>query len=415
MFYSGAVKPFVMPAVAHRLSYGLALFLAVAVSISYLPFLTDLQVMGMSVAGLWHKLLLGVFALLALLSLWEEQPLVTDVVKLGGLLIICLLLEWLVLSAFSTANDFGGEIRMMLIPLCALWVGFRMRMDEKRLKVLFCFFALGILGVGLTVVFGQGSGFRIVEQYFSEQKNAIGPILATAAVLCMSLAVNANGRKTFLQVLLGLALSGLCVLLILTIRARAALLAVALVLLLMLFQRFKGSYLLLSLWLALLLGAAVFFLLPDSLKDYVHRSLFSGFSGGDISSGRMARNDQAIRVWVQNPLLGHLVNPEEVAVVHNYPLWKLYKYGLIGALPMLLAYVVLLVADVKTVLEAGRGTLMSAGAYAVLVLYVVSMFEYTFPFGPGTATVMNFFLMGVALRARNSKEKNLFYLKNENQ
>ena len=388
----------VVAMVADRLGYGLLLFLSLAVSMTYLPMMEGGQVAGVALAGLWHKLIVAVFGLLLILSLFGEKLEVTPFFKTIGVLFALLLLEWLVLSAFFPVNDFGDEIRMTLIPLCAVWVGWRMKMDERRLTLLAVVFSIGVAMVGLAVVFMQGSGFSI-RDYFADQKNALGPILATAAVLCMGIVLSSKGRKNIPMVLVGLALAGLCVLLVLTIRARAAFLAVALVLSLMLFQRFKSRYTLLSFWVAILIVVAVFILLPHSMKQYVHQSLFSGFSGGDISSGRIERNRQVIGVLVQDPLFGHLVNPTKVDVAHNFLLWELYEFGFIGAFPILFIYFLFLIMDIKNIIQNHVTKLRSIGCYTMLVLFVISMFEYTLPFGPGTSTVMSFVLFGMALKA----------------
>lgn len=394
----------VVATVADRLGYGLLLFLSLAVSLTYFPLMEGGQVAGVALAGVWHKMIVAVFGLLVILSLFGEKPEIPPFFKTLGMLFALLLLVWLVLGAFFPVKDFGDEVKMILFPLCAVWVGWRMKMDERRLTLLAGMFTVGVVMVGLAVVFMLGGGFSI-RDYFADQKNALGPMLATAAVLCMGMVINAKGKTALPMVLLGLALSALCVLLILTIRARAALLAVALVLSLMLFRRFKSRYTMLSLWVAILMLVAVFMLLPHSMKQYVHQSLFSGFSNGDITSGRMVRNEQALSVWALNPLFGHLLNPTEVEVVHNYPLWKLYSYGLVGAMPLLLIFFVLLVKDVKTIFAAEKGNILNAGVYTILVLFIVSMFEYTYPFVPGTVTVMSFVLLGIAIKTQDSNAR----------
>lgn len=393
----------VVATVADRLGYGLLLLLSLAVSMTYLPMMEGAQVAGMALAGLWHKLIEAVFGLSLFLSLFWEKAEITPFFKTIGVLFALFLLAWLAIGAFFPARDFGDEVRMTFIPLCAVWVGWRMKMDECRLSLLAGVFTVGVVMVGLAVVFMQGSGFSITE-YFSDQKNALGPMLATSAVLCMGVVINAKGKTALPMVLLGLALAALCVLLILTIRARAALLAVAMVLSLMLFWRFKSRYTLLSLWVAILLVIAVFIILPHSMKQYVYQSLFSGFTVGDISSGRMARNYQAMSIWAQNPLFGQLVNAKEIGVVHNYPLWQLFRFGLLGALPMLLIYVFLFVKDVKELFALRTVSVMSVGFYALLIGFVVSFFEYTFPFGPGTSTVVGFIFFGVALKSSSKTE-----------
>ncbi len=54
-----------------------------------------------------------------------------------------------------------------------------------------------------------------------------------------------------------------------------------------------------------------------------------------------------------------------------------------------------------TLVRSGRmGTfnVFNAGYFALLIPFIISMAEPTYPFGPGTATVFNFILFGVALR-----------------
>lgn len=393
----------VVATVADRLGYGLLLLLSLAVSMTYLPVMEGGQVAGMALAGLWHKLIVVVYGLLLFLSLLGEKPEITPFFKTIGALFALFLLVWLAIEAFFPVKGFGDEVRMTVIPLCAVWIGWRMKMDERRLRLLAGVFTIGVVMVGLAVVFMQGGGFSI-RDYFADQKNALGPILATAAVLCMGMVINAKGKTALPMVLPGLALSALCVLLVLTIRARAAFLAVTLVLSLMMFQRFKSKYTLLSVWVAILILVAFFILLPHSMKEYVNQSLFSGFSGGDITSGRMVRNYQAMDVWAQNPLFGHLMNPTTVDVVHNYPLWSLYQYGVLGAFPFLAVYFYIFCVSLRRIWKIGVETVINTGCYMLLVLFMISMFEYTLPFGPGTSTVMSFVFFGMALKIPLKRE-----------
>ena len=166
---------------------------------------------------------------------------------------------------------------------------------------------------------------------------------------------------------------------------------------LMFFQRYKNRYLLLSFWGAIILVVAVFLLLPQSIKHYVDQSLFAGFSG-DITSGRAARNQQALQVLAENPLMGQLLNPHEVGTVHNYPLIQVLNYGLLMAAPLMALYFYLLFVDIKAIAIKGIAAMRNVGFYAMLVIFMVSMFEYSFPYGPGTTTVVNFIVFGVALR-----------------
>ena len=97
--------------------------------------------------------------------------------------------------------------------------------------------------------------------------------------------------------------------------------------------------------------------------------------------------------------MGQLLNPREVGTVHNYPLIQVLNYGLLMAAPLMALYFYLLFVDIKAIAINGIAVMRNAGFYAMLVIFMVSMFEYSFPYGPGTTTVVNFILFGVALRS----------------
>ena len=72
---------------------------------------------------------------------------------------------------------------------------------------------------------------------------------------------------------------------------------------------------------------------------------------------------------------------------------------------MLYYFVTLFTALVRSG-RMGTFNIFNAGYFALLIPFVISMAEPTYPFGPGTATVFNFILFGVALRdTRDNKCK----------
>ena len=374
------------------LSYVLLVLLSFLVTLPYYPF-----VAGSEVAGPLHVIIAGVFLLLFVLSQLDKPVFSSRIINVCWILLGLVALSGLIVYAFFGNAGMKAEIRSVLIPLCALMVGWQLKMDENRMIGLILVFTMEMIVVGVSLIFLQGTGFSISETYFADQKNAVGPMIATAAVLCTGMAFGASGGKKTVMMIMGLLLAFFCVLMILTIRARAALLAVVAVMALMFFQRYKNRYLLLSFWGAIILVVAVFLLLPQSIKHYVDQSLFAGFSG-DITSGRSARNQQALQVLAENPLMGQLLNAREVGIVHNYPLIQVLNYGLLMAAPLMALYFYLLFVDIKAMATKGIAAMQNVGFYAMLVIFMVSMFEYSFPYGPGTTTVLNFVLFGVALR-----------------
>jgi len=379
-------------ALTDSLSYALLLLLSFLVTLPYYPYMA-----GSEVAGVLYGAIAGVFLLLFIFSQLGQQLFSSRVINVCWILLGLVVLSGMIVYAVFGNTEMNAEVRSILIPLCALMVGWQMKMDENRLIGLVLVFTMGIIVAGVSLIFLQGSGFSISETYFADQKNAVGPMMATAAVLNAGMALGASGKRKVFLMIFGLSLALFCVLMILTIRARAALLAAVVVMALMLFQRYKNKYLLLSFWGAILLVVAVFLLLPHSIKQYVYQSLFAGFSG-DITSGRGVRNMQALQVLVENPLMGQLLNARELGIVHNYPLMQLLDYGLLMAAPLMALYFYLLFVDIKAIATKGIAAMKNVGFYAMLVIFVASMFEYSFPYGPGTTTVLNFIFFGIAMK-----------------
>lgn len=392
--------------VADKTAYALLLLLSILLPLVYHPFVIDYgQTHSLDLLALVHKGIDAAFMLLVLSSVLMKGR------TSQSSSTVLWLLAAMLLSALGASACFGSmamfmEIRAVLICFFAMLAGWRLNWSDKRLLVLVLVFAASVLEMGLALVFMKGIGFKISRTYFADQKNAVGPMLATAAVLAAGLLRRKRDIKGNLINLVLLALIFLCVLTILTIRSRAALLSLGLVLALLLYQRFKGKYVLLTIVGGILLLGIVVVLLPPFVKDYVHQSFFAGFSG-DVTSGRMSRNENAMDIFCQNPLFAHLKNPVAIETVHNFPLYALCEYGLLFAFSLLLVYFYMLIAVVKRIFSTSLPNSAAIGYYAMLVLFVVSMFEYAFPFGPGTSTVMNFVFLGLAFRFSEEKiEKN---------
>lgn len=393
----------VLQGVADKAAYVLLLLMSVLLPLVYHPLVIDYGTThSLNLLSVLHNVINGVFVLIVLLTLVMKggTPFSSSrfLCLLGGLMLMSALAE---MAFFGTTAMFM-EVRAVLICFFAALLGWRLNWSDKRLLVLTLVFTLSVLSMGLALVFMKGIGFAISRTYFADQKNAVGPMLATAAVLSAGLLQGKTDIKGKIVNLVLLVLVFMCALTILTIRARAALLSLGLVLLLLIYQKLKGKYVLLTIVGGVVLLSIVVALLPPFMKDYVHQSLFAGFSG-DVTSGRMSRNADAWTIFMQNPLFAHLKNPIPVEINHNFILYELCEHGVLFASPLLMLYFYLLIAILKRIFSATAQTSAIIGFYAMLVLFVVSMFEYAFPFGPGTSTMLNFVLLGLAFRFYEDK------------
>ena len=96
-------------------------------------------------------------------------------------------------------------------------------------------------------------------------------------------------------------------------------------------------------------------------------------------------------------IIDRIINVE-VEWIHNYPLNRLFEFGLIFAFPVLLLYLYLLSRSIIQTIRSDNHNIYNIGFYLLIIPFIISMAEPTFPFGPGTATVFNYIIFGVALR-----------------
>jgi len=140
-----------------------------------------------------------------------------------------------------------------------------------------------------------------------------------------------------------------------------------------------------------------YLVIPESAKQYVVNSFVQN-QEADITSSRMSRNRAGLSFISDHPLFGNLNVDAEMDWIHNYPLLKLFQYGFVFAFPIMMLYLYLLFYSVVKTSICNNRNNYNIGYFALLVPFVVSMAEPTLPFGPGTATLFNFILFGMATR-----------------
>lgn len=380
-----------------RSRYWVLLLLVVLITVSSHPTIMAMTyAAGIESGTILSRYIILVFGALFVMCFNPKSMLKPRMIRISWFIWFFIVLYYIVMFAIFGKRSMMGDVRAIAICLVAVMIGWQMDLDEKRLKILLLVFSGTMLYVGLMQVFTNVGGFVILDQYHTDNKNSLGVMLSTGAIIFLIMAMNSQ-RKPIVKVIFYV-LAVLTFVVLLTIRARAASLTSVLMLLYVLYERFKGKNFLLYLGLGLALLVIVYLVLPSAAKEFVYNSFFQNYEGGDFTGGRVERNKVALEVLANHPLLGNLDQNVSVGWVHNYPLNKLFEYGLVFAFPVLVLYLYLLfLTTIKTIRSDNRDN-YSNGYYLLIIPFIISMFEPTFPFGPGTATVYNFLLFGVALR-----------------
>lgn len=386
--------------------YWVLLLLVVLITVSSHPTIMAMTyAAGIESGTILSRYIILVFGALFVMCLNPKSILRSKMIRRCWFLWFFIVLYYLIVLAVFGKKAMLGDVRSIAICLVAIMIGWQMDLDEKRFKIILLAFAGVILYVGLMQVFTNVGGFVILDQYHTDNKNSLGVMLSTGATIFLIIAMNSR-RKPIVKVIFYVS-AVLTFVVLLTIRARGATLTTVLMVLYVLYERFKGKNFILYLGLGLALLVIVYLVLPSAAKEFVYNSFFQNYEGGDVTGGRAERNMAALEVLAGHPFLGNLDQNVSVAWVHNYPLNKMFEFGLVFAFPVLLLYLYLLFLTTVKTIQSDNHNNYNIGYYLLIIPFIISMVEPTFPFGPGTATVFNFIIFGMALKhAENEMEIN---------
>jgi hypothetical protein len=104
-------------------------------------------------------------------------------------------------------------------------------------------------------------------------------------------------------------------------------------------------------------------------------------------------------------LTGQLGNPIYTGkTIHNYILINLVNYGILISVLLLSIYFQYIVEIFKAI-KKNTFQYYEIGPLVMMIIFIVSLFEYTYPYAPGSAIFFPFFLMGQFLRIDFLKKK----------
>lgn len=363
------------------------------------------RMLGMEAGTILSDDILKIFALLFVMSLNIRSLLKSGVIVSSFIIFFIIIVFFMLVVSRYDKFTMLGDLRSIAICLVSVMIGWQLELSERKMRFLLFFYAVCIGYVTYLQVTTNVGGFEILDNYLTDNKNALGAMLATS-VFCLVF-LQANCGNSALKRLLLVLMMLFFVTLLLTIRARTASVAFALLFLFFYFQRYrrKGFFFLFVLGITILICVTMMFF--PLVKEYVRDSFVQNYEGGDITSGRMGRNIAGLKFLSEHMFAGELEADGDLAWIHNYPLNKWCGFGLFFSFPILLYYfVTLCVAWIRSC-RMGTFNIFNVGYFALLIPFVISMAEPTYPFGPGTATVFNFMLFGVALRDTSDNSCNM--------
>lgn len=302
----------------------------------------------------------------------------------------------IILSIIGVQINFNPA-RDLLIALIVLIIGLNLNITKKQF-VRLCTIYIALYTISaLSIVFTFSSGFSIQEIYLSIPKNQIAPAFGVAAMLSIYFFFLNKGFLRYFY----FSTTVLIIASLLVIRGRAVIIAVILTWLVFnLFFLRNAKF--------KVLNIVFVFLLVPFVGKHVYDSLFLNYdisSIESISAGRVSAYLLGVEFFLNNPLSGMLLNDfHSEHIIHNYILYNIVNFGVILSPIMLIIYFRYILLIVYSVYRNSFGV-YEVGPLMMVIIMIVSLFEYTYPYSPGSAVFFPFFLMGQYLKHANGTAK----------
>ncbi|MFW3496704.1 O-antigen ligase family protein [Aerococcus viridans] len=289
------------------------------------------------------------------------------------------------------------------------------RLEITFIRKLVDWFILLVTFLSVTSILYYGNGFSISATYLIPAKNQIGPMISIAILLSLFTLINRDflikDRKNnfFYLVCFLLTFTSL-----LTIRNRSGMLAIAFCVFLYCLTRIKFKYKLKT-WGAIYFTFCIFlglfyFGYFDRLLNYIWDSFTLNYDVTNIdmlSAGRFDTYIEGIIFVYENPVFGEIGNNNFLrGTPHNYIIANIVSYGLVFGMPLIVFYLYLWWFTIKNTLFGSKNSMQLEFIWVLFTTLIVSLFEYSYPYGPGTSQLMMWTLFGYFLRSKNIEKKN---------
>lgn len=365
-------------------------------AISYHPTIINMsRIAGYENGTILSRYIILVFGAVLLLSFSVDTIRQSKLIRRYIIWLAVIFTTAIIIQAFFRNRDMIHELRSFVIVLGAIMIGYDMKMGDRRFRAIILVFCLTTLFSGVMQVLVNNGGFRIANQYLTDSKNSLGAMLATTTFALYYLSRQYNTVLVKI-IILFLALTSLVV--TVTIRARMGVVAVALVGMYYYFLIKRSRSVIITIALVGVIGFFAILLMPGAVSDYLLSSFTAGTQGEDFTSGRIYTYAAAISYLMESPLLGNILKLNQISWIHNFLLLTLYQYGILFSWPIYILYFYILIRAIRQSLKLPAESTECFGYVCLLLPFIISMAEPTFPFGPGTVNLFNFILLGMAER-----------------
>lgn len=308
------------------------------------------------------------------------------------------------LQAFNISDNYISEAQNCFMAFTFLFIGYNAKLNRDQLLILLILYGAMVLYTTLMQIMVNLGGFTLSPTYIQYGKNALGVMTSSSCVALAYYGLIDHRKRVKITTI---AMAVLLLIFTITIRARASFLSTFILLGFIVFRKViadkKTADIFMRVFFIFLICAFVLAFSPDtisSVSNYIYES-FTLNQGDDLTSGRMDRNEIALGIIENNPFFGNLAIGQHYEWVHNYFLRQFSSYGFIAGFPLLALYLYITFFVLMNTFKSNL-SFRTIGFIAVVIPIIISLEEPTFPYAPGTASILSFTMLGFSLSEKDA-------------
>lgn len=304
----------------------------------------------------------------------------------------------LVLSLFSSEILFQPIIVYILLGIIGL-ISLNIKLEENEIYFLLKWFLIVSALVSNLIIISYGTGYEISEQYLFKSKNQIGQFLSLSIVIITHSFLNKYtlfSQKKYLEIVFKSILLISYLLPVIIIRSRSALIGALIIVLIMFLLNLNFKKISITKILSSLLVFLIFyFSFGKKLFNLIYESITLNQNVSNLDSFSSNRTEvyyQAINFIKENLFFGNYLDESNIFDPHNFLIYQIFNYGIIGSFPIVCFYFLCLLFCVVKIFRKNTDDIDNLSVYCLLTIIFASLTEYSPPFGPITTTIIVWYL-----------------------
>lgn len=323
------------------------------------------------------------------------------------LLLLSIVEYLLFINGDNSSVDYLLYVKGSFICVLYIMIGKDWRLSIETYRILLWVFSITAIATALYVILFNIGGFNVESSYGRDfSKNSFGPLLCYVFIIMLLEQKNAKIKITKILII-GIVL--LSFIMICVIRSRTSMVVCGCSFIMFLYKEFMKNKVQFFLFFGvcicaiIVLDALFDFDIISKIFNYIKDAFIVGHEG-DITSNRGTRNSEALELINESPLLGNIVIHKQVAWVHNYFLFVLSSWGILGGGTLIILYLFIILLVIKNVFKKNFNHL-NIGYFLLLVPLITSLAESTFPLYPGSTIYLAYLSLGFSVKNNVCYEK----------